>query len=378
MAILDRGKQQKAKKYNRIKRRFWVVETIFNLAYILAWLLTGSALGLRLYLVNRWPMMNNDWILVPVYILIFGIFSMIFEIPFTYFTEFVLPHRFDQSDQSLRSWIIDQIKGFLISLPIGLIILELLYLALRVSGSFWWLWAAGGLLIFQVLLINLAPVLIMPIFNKYVPLGDEHAELTVRLMELAKKANTRVQGVFKFDMSKQSKSANAALTGLGNTRRIILGDTLISEFSTDEIETILAHELGHHVHQDIPLLIGFGTISISFGLYLASLFMNWAVAFFGFSGISDPAAFPAFALVISLYGLLIMPIENGFSRWRERIADQYALQLTGKNEALASGFIRLANQNLGEIEPEKWEVFFFHSHPPLGERISMAKNWNKS
>lgn len=378
MAILDRGKQQKAKKYNRIKRRFWVVETIFNLAYILAWLITGSALGLRLYLVNRWPMMNNDWILVPVYILIFGIFSMIFEIPFTYFTEFVLPHRFDQSDQSLRSWIIDQIKGFLISLPIGLIILELLYLALRVSGSFWWLWAAGGLLIFQVLLINLAPVLIMPIFNKYVPLGDEHAELTVRLMELAKKANTRVQGVFKFDMSKQSKSANAALTGLGNTRRIILGDTLISEFSTDEIETILAHELGHHVHQDIPLLIGFGTISISFGLYLASLFMNWAVAFFGFSGISDPAAFPAFALVISLYGLLIMPIENGFSRWRERIADQYALQLTGKNEALASGFIRLANQNLGEIEPEKWEVFFFHSHPPLGERISMAKNWKQS
>ncbi len=378
MALLDQGKQQKAKEYNRIKRRFWILETLFSLLYTTAWLFLGWALGLRAFLTNTWPILNNDWLMVPAFVLIFGAISSLIDLPLSYFTGFVLPHRYDQSDQTLKSWITDQVKGLLIALPLGLIILELLYLALRASGSFWWLWAAGGLLVFQVLMVNLAPVLIMPIFNKYIPLGEEHAELAARLVELAQKTGTKVQGVFKFDMSKQSKAANAALTGIGNTRRIILGDTLINEFSTDEIETILAHELGHHVHQDIPLLIGFGTLSTMFGLFLASIFMNWAVTYFGFTGVSDPAAFPALTLVISLYSLLIMPLDNAFSRWREKMADQYALQITGKKEALASGFTRLANQNLGEIDPEKWVVFFFYSHPPLGERIQMAKSWKGS
>ncbi len=231
------------------------------------------------------------------------------------------------------------------------------------------------MLVFSVLMSNLAPILIMPLFNKYVPLGDEHKELADRLMKLAERANTKVRGVFKFDMSKRTKSANAALTGIGNTRRIILGDTLINEFSTDEIETVLAHELGHQVHRDIPLFIAFGTLSTTIGFYLASLGMNWAVTYFGFSSVSDPAAFPALALILSLYGLLTSPLDNAISRWRENMADDYALQSTGKNEAFASAFTRLANQNLGEIDPEKWVVFMFYSHPPLGERIEKAKRF---
>jgi STE24 endopeptidase len=165
------------------------------------------------------------------------------------------------------------------------------------------------------------------------------------------------------------------LTGIGNTRRIILGDTLINEFSTDEIETVLAHELGHQVHRDIPLFIAFGTLSTTIGFYLASLGMNWAVSYFGFSSVSDPAAFPALGLILSLYGLLTSPLDNAISRWRENMADDYALQSTGKKEAFASAFTRLANQNLGEIDPEKWIVFMFYSHPPLGERIEKAKRF---
>lgn len=375
MTTLDMEKQQQAKQYNRIKRRLWLVETSFSLIYTLAWLFTGWATGLRSWLIATWPWMSNEWLLVPVFVLIFGAISSILEMPLSYYSGFVLPHRFDQSNQTLKDWIIDQLKGLAISLPIGLIVLELLYLALRVTGGLWWLWAAGGLLVFQVLIANLAPVLIMPIFNKYVPLGEEHAELAARLMKLAENAHTTVKGVFKFDMSKRTKAANAALTGIGSTRRIVLGDTLINEFSLDEIETVLAHELGHHVNKDIPLLITFGTLSTALGLYLASLAMNWAVGAFGFNGIADVAAFPALTLVISLYGLLTMPIDNGFSRWRERMADAYALKSTGKNEAYISAFTRLANQNLGEIDPEKWVVLLFHSHPPLGERIEMARNW---
>jgi STE24 endopeptidase len=270
---------------------------------------------------------------------------------------------------------VDQLKGLAIGAPLGLLMLELLYLALRLTGNSWWLWVAGGLFLFNVLISNLAPVLIMPLFNKFIPLGDEHKELEERLLDLAKRANTKVKGVFKFDMSKRTKAANAALTGLGNTRRIILGDTLINEFSLDEIETVLAHELGHHVHKDIPFLIAFGTLSTTLSLFIASLALDSAVSFFSFTSAADIAALPALMLILSAYGLLTSPLDNAVSRWRENMADDYALQSTGKNEAFASAFTRLANQNLGEIDPEKWVVFMFYSHPPLGERIEKAKRF---
>jgi STE24 endopeptidase len=376
MTTLDPEKQKQAREYARIRRRLWLVETVFGLAYTLAWLGFDWAAALRNWLLAAWPLMKNEWLIVPAFVLIFGGISALIETPLSYYNGFVLPHRFDQSNETLKDWIIDQLKGLAISLPLGLLLLELLYLALRLTGPLWWLWAAAGLLVFQVLLANLAPVLIMPLFNKFVPLGEEHAELAGRLLKLAERSHTRVRGVFKFDMSRRTKAANAALTGIGNTRRIVLGDTLINEFSLDEIETVLAHELGHHVNKDIPLLIGFGSLLTALGFFLASLMMDWAVAFFGFTGVADVAAFPALTLVFSLYGLLTMPLQNGFSRWREGQADRYALQATGKYAAFASAFTRLANQNLGEIDPEKWVVYLFYSHPPLGERISMARNWN--
>jgi len=372
MTTLDPEKQRQAKQYARIRRRLWLVDTVFGAVYVLAWLFLGWAISLREWLS---AFTTNEWFLVPMFVFIFGGIYIIVDLPLSYYGGFILPHRFDQSNQTFRDWVIDQLKGLAIGAPIGLVLLELLYLALRATGDLWWLWAAGGLLIFSVLLSNLAPVLIMPLFNKYVPLGDEHKELADRLLALAEKANTKVRGVFKYDMSKRTKSANAALTGIGNTRRIVLGDTLIDEFSTDEIETVLAHELGHHVHRDIPLLITFSMVSTTLGLFIASLALKWAIGYFGFESVADVAAFPAFSLIIGAYGLLTMPVENAVSRWRENMADDYALQSTGKREAFASAFTRLANQNLGDVDPEKWVVFLFYSHPPLGERIAKAQNW---
>jgi len=369
---LDPEKQKQAKQYARTRRRLWLVDTIFSTIYFLAWLIFGWSIALREQLSN---ITTNEWLLVPLFVAVFGGIFFALNLPLGYYSGFVLPHRFGQSNQTLKDWIVDQIKGLAVGAPLGLILLELLYLALRVTGDLWWLWAAGGLLVFNVLLINLAPILIMPLFNKFIPLGDEHKDLADRLLKLAKQANTKVRGVFKFDMSKRTKSANAALTGIGNTRRIILGDTLINEFSADEIETVLAHELGHHVHRDIPVLVTFGILSATLGLYLASLGLNWAIGAFGFSSPADVAALPALALIFGIYDFLTMPLNNAISRWRENLADDYALQATGKNEAFASGFTRLANQNLGEVDPEKWVVFMFYSHPPLGERIAKARNW---
>src|SRR5687768_8017283 len=375
MTTLDPERQKQAKEYARIRRRLWLVDTIFGALYALAWLFFGWAVALRNWLGT---FTSNEWLLVALFVAVFGGIYSLITLPLNYYSGFVLPHRFDQSNQTFKDWVIDQLKGLAIGAPLSLILLELLYLALRVTGDLWWLWAAAGMLAFTVLLSNLAPILIAPIFNKYIPLGEEHKELAERLLALARRANTKVRGVFKFDMSKRTKSANAALTGIGNTRRIVLGDTLIIEFSTDEIETVLAHELGHHVNRDIPLFITFGAISTTLNLFLASLALNWATAYFGFSGPADIAAFPALSLIFGAYGLVTMPIGNAVSRWREKLADDYALQSTGKNEAFASAFTRLANQNLGEIDPEKWVVFMFYSHPPLGERIEKARNWKTS
>jgi len=195
------------------------------------------------------------------------------------------------------------------------------------------------------------------------------------LVNLAERAGTKVRGVLKIDMSRRTKAANAALTGLGNTRRILLGDTLLDNFSDDEIETVLAHELAHHVHNDLPLGIIIESLTTLIGLWLASLILEWGVDFFGFEGVWDIAAFPLFALVMGLYGLVTMPLGNAWSRWRERLADRYALQQTGKSQAFVSAMTRLANQNLAEVDPEPWVVFLLHSHPPLRERIAMAERF---
>ncbi len=372
MTVLDPDRQKKAKEYARIGRRLWLVDTAFGALYALAWLFTGWAVRLRSALEG---ISSNPWFGVAAFAAVFMGIYVLLSLPLGYYGGFVLPHRFGQSNQTLKGWIMDQLKGMAIGAPLGLLLVELLYLALRQTGALWWLWAAAGMLLFSVLLSNLAPILIMPLFNKFVPLGEEHADLAERLMKLAARAGTKVRGVFKFDMSRRTKAANAALTGIGSTRRIVLGDTLINEFTPDEIETVLAHELGHQVHRDIPLMILFGTLSTTLSLYLASLALNWAIGFFGFNGTADPAALPALAIILGAYGLITMPLDNAFSRWREGMADDYALQATGKNEAFMSAFTRLANQNLGELDPEGWVVWLFHSHPPLGSRIEKARAW---
>jgi STE24 endopeptidase len=367
---LDPERQKRAKQYARINRRLMVLDLLISGLYMLAWLLFGWSVALKDWLLQY---TTNDWLLVLLFVIIVGGILFIINLPLSYYQGYILPHRFDLSTEKISGWITDQAKGILVGGMLGMIVLEIIYAVLREFPTTWWLWAAGILLIFNVILANLAPTLLMPLFNKFVPLGEEHADLAERLMQLAKQSGTTVRGVFKFDMSKRTKQANAGLTGLGNTRRIILGDTLLDEFTTDEIETVMAHELGHQVNKDIPLGIVFGSVTTLVGLYLASVALNWGVEFFHFEGPADIAAFPLFVLVLGLYGLITMPIENGFSRWRERRADEYALSLTHNGVAYASALKRLANQNLADADPEEWVEWLLYSHPALGKRIAMAE-----
>jgi len=367
---IDPERQKRAKQYAHINRRLMVLDLCISGLYMLAWLFLGWSQALKDWLIR---FTTNDWLLVLFFVMIMGGILFIINLPLSFYQGYVLPHRFELSTQKLSGWITDQVKGILLGGVLGMIVLEIIYAILREFPTFWWLWAAGILLVFNVILANLAPTLIMPLFNKFVPLGEEHADLADRLMLLAKRSGTYVRGVFTFDMSRRTKQANAGLTGLGNTRRIIIGDTLLNEFTPDEIETIMAHELGHQVNKDIPLGILFGGLTTLVGLYLASVVLNWGVEFFHFEGPADIAAFPLFVLVLGLYGLVTMPIENGFSRWRERRADEYALSLTHNGTAYASALKRLANQNLADADPEEWVEWLLYSHPALGKRIAMAE-----
>jgi len=367
---LDLERQEKAKEYAGVNRRLMVVDLAIGALYAIAWLLLGWSAALKTSLIG---ISNNQCLLVAGFALVFGGIYYLLTLPLSYYSGFILPHSYEMSTQTLGGWISDQIKGIALGGLLGGLILEIIYAVLRATPNAWWLWAGAILLLFNVILANLAPVLLMPIFYKFQPLDQEREDLTERLVRLAEKAGTHVQGVFKFDMSRRTKAANAALAGLGNTRRIILGDTLLNEFSDDEIETVLAHELGHQVNKDIPVGIVVQSALTLGGLYLASVGLRWGAAYFGFNGAADIAALPVLGLVMGAYGLVTMPLSNAYSRWRERRADEYALKATGNGEAYTSALVRLANQNLAEVDPPSWVEFLLYSHPALSKRIAMAQ-----
>lgn len=370
---IDPARQEKAREYGRIRRRLFVAELCIAAALTLLWLFSGASAALGRQIA---ALTSNEWLAVVLYMLAFGATYGVIDLPLAYYSGFVLPHRYGLSTQTLGAFIADGIKGAAVGGAIGLVVIEVIYALLRAAPDSWWLWTAAFMLLFSVVLANLAPVLILPLFYKLTPVDD--ADLVKRLTALAERARARVQGVYTINFSSKTTAANAALMGLGNTRRIVLGDTLYGQFSADEIETILAHELGHHVHRDIPLGIALETASTLAGLYLAHLGLLAGAQAFGFSGIADVAAFPVFAAVMGAFGFVTMPLSNGFSRWREERADQYALEATGKPDAFISAMTRIANQNLAEVDPEPWVEWLLYSHPAIRKRVARGEAYKAS
>ncbi len=369
---IDPGLQAKAKEYARVRRRLLVVDLAIKTAWTGAWLFFGWASALEQALTR---LTTNPWLVVPLFAAFFFISFEIFDIPLGFYSNYILAHRYGQSTQSVGGWLKDEILGLALGALLGLPILEVVYWLLRTTGEAWWLWAAAGYFALVVVLSLAAPVVIMPLFNKFVPLGPEHADLAERLRRLAERYKTRVSGVFRFDMSKRTKAANAALTGIGASRRIILGDTLLTEFTPDEVETVIAHELGHHVHNDIPVGIVFSGLLALAGLYLSAAGLAWGAARLGFAGPADIGALPLLVLIFGAFGIFTLPVTNAFSRWREVRADAFALRATQNPAAFAGAMTRLANQNLAEADPEAWVVLLLHSHPPIRSRLAMAAAW---
>jgi STE24 endopeptidase len=306
----------------------------------------------------------------------FLIVILVYEIvtaPLGYYG-FTLSRRYGLSVMTLKGWLRDLFVGLALELVLGIAVFELIYWLLAVQPDTWWLWVGLVLLFFSVIMANLAPVLLFPLFYKFHPMPE--GDLTRRLLALADRAHTRVRGVYTFDMSRKTTAANAALMGLGNTRRIVLGDTMLDRYTPEEIEVVLAHELGHHVHHDIwKLIISQSLITLA-GLYLANLVFHWAVETQHFyAGMADAATIPLLLALTALFGLIVMPLNNAISRYVEYQADDYALQSTGMVEPFKKAMTRMANQNLSDIQPSPIIEMLFYDHPSVGRRLKHADDY---
>ena len=370
---LAQADSPEARRYNRIRRWLSVADFAVGLVFLIVLLGTRWSDWLR-DLAYHWGAQNYSLSLFLYLVLLLGI-SKVLGIGMDYYS-FRLEHRFKLSTQRFGAWLWDEVKGFLVGLVLGSIVVELLYLTIRQWPQYWWMLAWALFMGLFVLLAQLAPVVLFPIFYKFEPLENE--ELRRRLVMLSEHSGTRVRGVYRWKLSEKSKKANAALTGLGNTRRIILADTLLDNYTPEEIEAVLAHELGHHVHKHILKSILVQAGITLFGFWAANWTLHYAVDHHMFEELSDFANLPLLALVSVVLSFLLMPALNAYSRFNERQADRYAFETTASVEPFISSMNKLAEQNLAERTPSKWVEWFFHSHPSNSRRLAAAEQWGQS
>jgi len=360
----------RVKRYHRTGRILGVAGYLIDLALLLTLLFAGWTVALRNLAMHY---SARPWLALLIYLGLFGIITQVAGLPLDFLRGFWLEHRYGLSNLTLAGWVKDQLKGLAVGGTLAVLAVEFLYAVVRRWPERWWVLCSITFIGFFVLLANLAPVLIFPIFFKVKPL--ENPSLTERLLELSRRAGTRVKGVFEWKLSEKSKKANAALMGLGNTRRIILSDTLLEQFQDEEVEAVLAHELGHHVHRHILQSIALQGAATFVGFYLIHRTLGWLGPHFGFQGAADFANLPLLVLVVTVLSLALLPAVNSYSRAMERQADTYALRAIPSRAPFISSMEKLAELNLAERQPHPWIEFIFHSHPSIKKRIDFAQKF---
>jgi STE24 endopeptidase len=360
--------EDKATKYNRLKRRASLVSLLWSVVFLGGLLVTGLNVTLRDAAERLLP-------LSPVvgYVFLLSVLNEIVGLPLAFYSGFLVERRYGLSNEHIGSWLVDQGKSFAIGLVLGGGAAALVYGLIRLSPERWWL--TGGL-VFALLIVgltNLAPVLLLPLFYSVKPLGRD--SLRTRLLALADRAGARVLGAYEWGLGEKTKKANAALAGLGGTRRILVSDTMLNEYSDDEIEVVLAHELAHHVHGDIWKGLAFESALVVGGFYLASRALTAFAQSAGLRSAADVAGLPLLLLAAGVVSLVMVPVAHAMSRTFERSADRFALDLTRNPSAFISAMRRLGAQNLAEEHPSRLVQWLFFSHPPIRERIAAAQSF---
>ena len=361
--------EDRSSRYHRLKRRAAVASVVWSVALLAGLLLTRASLAMR-------DLAGPGALAIVYYIAFLLILNEAGSLPLAFYSGFLLERRYGLSDERLGRWLVDQVKSFAIGLVLSSMGAAIIYALIRVSPQRWWLPAGAVFAMLIVGLSNLAPVLLLPLFYRIKPLDRE--ALRARLLSLADRAGAKVLGAYEWGLSEKTRKANAALAGIGATRRILVSDTMLAEYSDEEIEVVLAHELAHHVHGDIWKGIGFESLLILAGFYLASLALAGLAPVFGVRGVADIAGLPLLVLAAGAVSFVMVPVAHAMSRAFERSADRFALTLTRNPAAFISAMKRLAAQNLAEEHPSRLVQALFYSHPPVRERIAYAADFSTS
>jgi STE24 endopeptidase len=367
--------EDKASRYHRLKRTVDALALLWGAALLTGLLASGATLRLRTTADGLAPGAAGSLLsrlsAIVLYVILLSLLNEAGSVPLSFYSGFVLERRYGLSTERLSAWLRDQAKSLALGVVLAAPAAAILYSLIAWSPDRWWL--SAGLVFAAVIvgLTNLAPVLVLPLFYRVKPL--ERAALRARLLALAERAGARVVGAYEWGLAEKTRKANAALAGLGGTRRILVSDTMLAEYTEDEIEVVLAHELAHHVHGDIWKGIAFECGLILAGFCLASRVLRALAAAIGLHGVDDVAGLPLLLLAAGAVSLVMLPVAHAMSRAFERRADHFALRLTRNPGAFISAMKRLGAQNLAEEHPSRIVQWLFYSHPPVRQRIAAAQ-----
>jgi STE24 endopeptidase len=365
--LLDVEKQEQARRYEKEKRVLGLAGTFLSLVLLLSFYYSGASLRAADLFPGR-PVVLAFLIYTAAFL---GAFTLLM-LPLDFYSGYVHEHTWKFSNQTVKSWLAEKGKSFLVSLVIlNLLLGPLLWIMTRFART-WWLIAGIAMAIVSVIFATLFPVVILPIFNKYRPIENE--ELTRALEETLARGGLRSSGFFEEDMSRQTKKENAFLAGLGKTRRVVLGDNLMKNMTIPEIESVIAHEVGHFRHRHIWKGVLAGTVQQLVVFYALNLVMRALFPGFLASPRLDLGLFPMFFVLAGVIsGFLFGPLGKALSRHFEKQADQYALESIKDKKAFLTAMAGLANRNLANAYPEEWVKLLFYTHPPIGERLAMGE-----
>ena len=316
-----------------------------------------------------WPL--GPLAAIAIYVVVLAAAWDILSFPFVFYRSYVLDRKYGLTSEPAGTWLADHLKALVLGLVLTLGAALAVYGAASASPAWWWLIMTGVFAIAAIAIAYVAPVWLLPIFYRFRPLDRE--ALRERLLALSDRAGAPAIGVFEWGLGEKTSRANAALAGAGGTRRILVSDTLLKDYSDDEIEVILAHELSHHVHHDIWTSLAIETVVVAAALLGSHLVIVRASPVLGLRGPADLAALPLVVAAGGAVSLLLAPLSNAWSRRNEHRADRFALTLTGRSGAFVSAMRRLGAQNLAEERPPRIVFWFFHTHPTIEDRIARAR-----
>jgi len=369
--LLNKERQISARRYEKEKRLLGLLGSLWSLLILLAFYFSGLSFRLAFLLKGK----SLIWTFL-LYMVIFLLTLSLLGFPLKFYSGYLHEHRWKFSNQTLKSWLWEQVKSIVVGLVILWLVAGLLLWIMAQFPQQWWLIAGLAMAIVSVIFATLFPVVIFPIFNKYTPIKNK--ELTDALERILAKGGLKSSGFFKEDSSRQTKKENAFLAGLGKTRRVVLADNLLEKMTIPEIESIIAHEVGHFRHKHLWLNIGLGTCQQLVIFFIIDRLMRMLFPQFLSSTVWNLSLFPILVILMGIMsGFLFGPLTYAISRLFEKQADKYALRMIEEKMPFMTALAGLADRNLSNAYPKWWIKILYYSHPPIGERLKIAEEFQK-